>query len=403
MDEVETQYEAFPYPERDPADEARRLIEGSPSHPAEIDHYLFGGKRDWSQPFKVLFAGGGTGDGLIMLAAKFADAGYPVEIDYLDLSSASLNVAKARAEARGLTSITFHKGSILNAPDLGQYDYIDCCGVLHHLASPEDGLKALRSALKDEGGLGGMVYAPLGRRGVYALQDAFSALFDDMPLADRLTPAKAVLSTLQGEHPFKQNPNVSDHKISDAGFVDLLLHSQDRAYSIGDLAELADAGGFEIVSLLEPALYRPELYLPAKADIRDRAKALPKLDQWALAENLNGNMKTHVFYLAPKGRGISLPSPSDLKLRPVIRGGDIHKLSKQVLAQGRLKTQFGNLSKTYQLPKAAGHILAHCDGRTLSEIASATGLPMLDFIQAWRPVHDVLTDANLLCYSDGFS
>ena len=35
------QYEAYPYPARDPADEAKRLIEGSPSHLLEIDHYLF--------------------------------------------------------------------------------------------------------------------------------------------------------------------------------------------------------------------------------------------------------------------------------------------------------------------------------------------------------------------------
>ncbi len=40
MDPVRRQYETYPYPERDPADEARRLIEGSPSHPVEIDHFL---------------------------------------------------------------------------------------------------------------------------------------------------------------------------------------------------------------------------------------------------------------------------------------------------------------------------------------------------------------------------
>jgi len=46
MDAVQAQYEAFPYPARAPGDEARRLIEGSPSHPVEIDHFLFGGRRD---------------------------------------------------------------------------------------------------------------------------------------------------------------------------------------------------------------------------------------------------------------------------------------------------------------------------------------------------------------------
>ena len=36
MTRVTDQYDAYPYPERDPADEARRLITGSPSHPLEL-------------------------------------------------------------------------------------------------------------------------------------------------------------------------------------------------------------------------------------------------------------------------------------------------------------------------------------------------------------------------------
>ncbi|PIP97862.1 MAG: methyltransferase, partial [Rhodobacterales bacterium CG18_big_fil_WC_8_21_14_2_50_71_9] len=31
-----------------------RLITGSPSDPAEIDTFVFGGARDWSQPFRAL-------------------------------------------------------------------------------------------------------------------------------------------------------------------------------------------------------------------------------------------------------------------------------------------------------------------------------------------------------------
>ena len=107
MDPVKRQYETYPYPERNPADESARLIEGSPSHPVEIDHFLFGGRRDWSRPFRALVAGGGTGDGLIMLAVKLVEIGCPAEITYLDMSEASRAVAEARAAVRGLTSIRF--------------------------------------------------------------------------------------------------------------------------------------------------------------------------------------------------------------------------------------------------------------------------------------------------------
>ena len=42
------QYEAYPYPARDPAEEARRLVVGSPSHLREIDHWVFGGRSTTS-------------------------------------------------------------------------------------------------------------------------------------------------------------------------------------------------------------------------------------------------------------------------------------------------------------------------------------------------------------------
>ena len=62
-DPVRQQYELLPYPARDPREEAQRLIEGSPSHLLELNHYLYAGVRDFTQPFRALVAGGGTGDG----------------------------------------------------------------------------------------------------------------------------------------------------------------------------------------------------------------------------------------------------------------------------------------------------------------------------------------------------
>src|SRR3954466_7246618 len=116
---VRAQYEALPYPARDPRDEAKRLIVGSPSHLLEIDHYVFGGRRDWSKPFRALFAGGGTGDGAIMLAQQLADPGCPAELVHLDRSDAACKIAEARAERRGLTALGVVAGSLLDVDALG--------------------------------------------------------------------------------------------------------------------------------------------------------------------------------------------------------------------------------------------------------------------------------------------
>jgi len=94
---VRAQYEAYPYPPRDPRDEARRLVTGSPSHPLEIDHYIFAGRRDWTRPFRALVAGGGTGDACIMLAQQLVDRRCPGEVVYLDISTASRQICEGRA------------------------------------------------------------------------------------------------------------------------------------------------------------------------------------------------------------------------------------------------------------------------------------------------------------------
>ena len=47
--QLAAQYEAYPYPHRDPRDEAKRLIVGSPGHLREIDHWVFGAARPASR------------------------------------------------------------------------------------------------------------------------------------------------------------------------------------------------------------------------------------------------------------------------------------------------------------------------------------------------------------------
>ncbi len=255
MVSVQEQYEAYPYPERKPEDEKKRMVTGSPSYPEEIDHFLHGGARDWSQPFRALVAGGGTGDALIQMAQVLTSAGRPYELTYLDLSSTSRQIAEARAEMRGLTGITFHTGSLLDAADLGSFDYIDCCGVLHHLPNPAEGFAALRSALAPGGGMGFMVYAPYGRSGVYPLQEAFGALLDGLPPKARLERGREIVRKLPPGHPFRCNPNLRDHRASEAGFYDLLLHSQDQAFDVASLLQVLDDTGWQLLSFATPALY----------------------------------------------------------------------------------------------------------------------------------------------------
>jgi len=401
MDPVRRQYETYPYPERDPAEEAVRLIEGSPSHPVEIDHFLFGGKRDWSKPFRALVAGGGTGDGLIMLAVKMAEIGCPAEITYLDMSKSSRRVAEARARARGLASIRFRTGDLLEAPALGPFDYIDCCGVLHHLPEPDAGFRALAEALAPGGGMGLMVYAPYGRTGVYPLQAAFGRLLGGDEPAEQVRMARAVLEGLPDTNWFARNELLGDHRTSDAGLYDLLLHSRDRPYSVTELAGALERAGLALAGFVEPARYDPMRYLPDRPDLAERVARMGALERAALAEQLAGNIKTHVAY-ASRHSDASPAGPGRAGAVPHLRGVAPTALARQIAAKGRFSLRSDGLSFAVSIPRQAAPLIAAIGGgASLGDIAARARLDWVGFSTIWGPVHRGLTGFNLLHYSEG--
>ena len=394
-DDVKAQYEAYPYPERDPKDEARRLITGSPSLPQEMDHHLWGGARDWSKPLRFLVAGGGTGDGLVQLCQMLTTAGRPYKATYVDLSTNARQIAEARVTARNLADVRFVTGSLLEAEGLGPFDYIDCCGVLHHLPDPIAGFDALARALAPGGGMGVMVYAPLGRQGVYPLQDAFGILGQGKSPEDKLRLGKAVFAGLPEDHPFRTNRHLVDHKAGDAGFYDLLLHSQDRPFTISELLEALSDAGLELAGVPEPALYDPTSYLP---DAR-MAEGLSDGEGMQLAENLRGTMKTHVVYAVPEGAGIKPPwgQPGAI---PRLRGIDPRKLAKSIAQTGVLKLSSGGQKRSFAVPKAAASVVAEMGGKkSLGEIRQRLSWDIFAFNAAWTPAEKALAGYGLLHYS----
>jgi len=395
MSDVSAQYEAYPYPERDPRDELKRLITGSPSHPLEIDHFVFGGKRDWRKPLRALVAGGGTGDGLIQLAQILKSAGRPFEITYLDMSRSARAVAEERAALRELEGIEFVTGSLLSAPDLGRFDYIDCCGVLHHLGDPQAGFDALARALTPAGGLGFMVYAPYGRSGVYPLQEAFGELLAGFSPQEKLARAREVFARLPAGHPFRCNPHLNDHNVSDAGFYDLLLHAQDRPFAVGDLWDSLTAAGLELSSFTQPALYDPAEFLgEMEGPHNERARM-------ELAEKLRGTIRMHVGYAVGQGRGArAVAGGPDAALVPHLKGVGARALADQLARKGQLRLTLGAGKITLKLPRAAAPLVALIDGRrTLAQIAREAGLDGLAFNALWTPTGRALSGYGLLLYS----
>jgi SAM-dependent methyltransferase len=328
LPDVKAQYEQLPYPPCNPEDDRHRLMRTWLDSMAMINHYCFAGRQTFTQGFRALVAGGGTGDTTIYLAEQLRNT--DAEIVHLDLSAASIAIAQRRAAIRKLDNIRWVQQSILDIPTLGlgAFDYINCSGVLHHLADPDAGLRALRGALAPGGAIGLMVYASIGRTAIYQMQALLRLAnrgVDDDKL--RLAHAKEVLANLPPLNWYRlAGENYGDDR-SDAGIYDSLLHTQDRAYTVPELYQwLADDNGLhiELTDVHRGRYpYLPELTLaPDARQLRARLPGMPERERYALSELLMGDIMRHLMFLtagpgarAPYGQADYIPfyfhEPSD--------------------------------------------------------------------------------------------
>jgi SAM-dependent methyltransferase len=397
------QYETYPYPRRDPRDEAKRLIIGSPGHLREIDYWVLGAHRPASRPLNALIAGGGTGDATIMLAQQMARAGRAGSVTWLDRSAASLKIARERAAVRRLSNIVWEQRSLLDLPGsgLGPFDYIDCCGVLHHLPDPAEGLRALLSVLAPGGGLGLMVYAPHGRTGVYMLQDALRLLAPAAePAALRLDVAKRVMRHLPDTAWLRRNSFLDDHiNGGDAGLYDLLLNPRDRAFTVRDLHALLAGEGLAVTCWVEPARYDPIPMLPDPR-LRARVAALDPLPRAELAEALAGNVSAHIVYCVRQTEQRARANFMIDSAVPVTREGTGEALASAVQPDGTITFMIDGLRLPIALPPLAPAILRLVDGQrsvgTIASVLAERGTNAEAFGRAWHSTFVALEHINRL-------
>lgn len=311
---VRQQYEAYPFPKRDPNDETRRLEVCALDMPAKINHYCFGGGQSFGNGFEVLVAGGGTGDTTIYLAESLRD--FDARIVHLDMSATSIAIAKERATRRGLTAIEWVHDSLLDIPrlGLGSFDYINCAGVLHHLARPEEGLQALASVLADGGGMGLMVYGRYGRMDIYTVQDLLRLLqIPDEALPRRVARAIEVVEALPPYHWLFRGRSKKDVetvirelKEDESNLFDAFLHEQDRSYTVPEIYDLVENCGLHIIAFTNyrnnggilPLEYDPVFYVAGSEILQKEISERPDKERFAIAEALSGSMGLHSFYVS---------------------------------------------------------------------------------------------------------
>ena len=377
---VRNQYEDFPYPTRNPEDERERLLRIGLCELPQLNHYCHQGRQDF-KGYQALVAGAGTGDATIFLATQLAEVGG--HVTSLDLSQASSEVAKKRAEIRGLDNITWVHGSLLDLPNmnLGPFDHINCSGVLHHLEDPEAGLTALKSVLKDDGSMGIMLYATHGREGIYQMQ-AFLRLLNqnETDMDACVDNAKATIKALPATNWYKHSEHwfTDIQKFGDPGLYDLLLHSQDRAYTIPEIYEFVQNQGLNLVAFENPAdraKLKPENYL-RDPRLLQRIARIPEQDRQAVMEIFTGNLIKHSFYVSPKSNAVAqLDNLDNVPYLYGFGGESPNKVLADGLKQAKGKpVTLRDEGFSYQVvpQKHSHHILNAMDGvRTTREIFAA--------------------------------
>ncbi|MFK8040340.1 MAG: class I SAM-dependent methyltransferase [Rickettsiaceae bacterium] len=302
LPKVREHYQDYPYPGRNPEDEKKRLLQLGGEYIGELNHWLYNGKEDFQSNFRLLVAAGGTGDAIIYFAEQLKNTN--AELVYLDFSKASIEIAKKRAEVRGLKNIKWVFDSILNIPKLklGKFNYINCSGVLHHLSSPDGGIKILQESLTDNGALNAMVYGQYGRTGVYQVQELMRVVNSDIDddRALEVENAKIILQSLPKTNWYSRGAElISDvQNYGDIGIYDLLLHKQDRAYTIPQLYEFIENAGLSFVQfsdISERSALKVERYIK-NSYLLEKIKKTSKRNQQAIAELIFGSVIKHTFY-----------------------------------------------------------------------------------------------------------
>jgi 2-polyprenyl-3-methyl-5-hydroxy-6-metoxy-1,4-benzoquinol methylase len=303
--DVREHYEELPYPFRDPEKEGEEFQGADGISIDALSHYGWEGKRDLRHGARFLIAGCGTGDMAIGYAEEIIHG--DSEIVAIDFSKTSLDIAKARMKKRGLNNVTFHHMSILDLPTagLGQFDVIECSGVLHHLPDPNAGLAALAGMLKEDGLMTVMVYAQYGRMALYMVQDLMKQLMTtDTPRTRKIEIAREFLNMVPPGHWLTTNNAnfLNDMSWADgSGIYDLFLHAVDRAYTVPRIYDWVEGAGLTLVDLFgeftNSSSYNPDNYTHSST-LREIFATKSPRERHTIAELMHGHMQKHHFHAA---------------------------------------------------------------------------------------------------------
>ncbi len=289
-DVVTRQYERWRYPH--PIENLEAWIDGNwewfdPVHA----HRILWPNREYRPDLDILIAGCGTNQ-----AAVFAFTNPAAKVVAIDISQPSLDHQQYLKDKHGLWNLELHLLPIEEVSTLGlDFDLIVSTGVLHHLADPLAGMKALGGCLRQDGALAVMLYARYGRMGVELLE----SVFRDMGLSQddaSVQIVKEAISLLSPDHPVQSYIRVAqDLQTSDAALVDTFLHGRQRSYSVEECIDLVTSAELSFQGWLFKAPYYAHDLQAPPSGFYPAVNALPEDKLWSVMERVHTLNACHFF------------------------------------------------------------------------------------------------------------
>jgi SAM-dependent methyltransferase len=261
---------------------------------------------------RILDAGCGTGVGTEYLLHLNPDAA----IVGIDLSAGALAVAQERCQKSGVGAarVEFKHLSLFDVDQLaGEFNLINCVGVLHHTPEPIRGIQALAKKLAPGGLLHVFVYGELGRWEIQLVQKAIALLQGDKrgDYTDGVDIGRQIFAALPEDNRLRKREQErwSWENQRDEYFADMYVHPHEIDYNIHTVFELIDASGLEFFGFSNPRLWdqaKLDKLIGQAPALMERAQQLSDRDRYRLIELLDPQMITHYeFFL---GRS-PLPKP----------------------------------------------------------------------------------------------
>ncbi|MEA5507875.1 class I SAM-dependent methyltransferase [Halotia wernerae UHCC 0503] len=256
------------------------------------------GQKPQKQDIRILDAGCGTGvstEYLVHLNPQAAVVG-------IDLSAGALAVAKERCQRSGADRVEFHHLSLYDVEQLpGEFDLINCVGVLHHTPDPVRGIQALAKKLAPGGLMHIFVYGELGRWEIQLMQKAIALLQGDKrgDYRDGVQVGRQIFASLPENNRLvkyeKQRWSLENQR--DECFADMYVHPQEIDYNVKTLFELIDASSLEFIGFSNPGFWDLERLLSKAPELVERAKNLSDRQRYRLIELLDPEVTHYEFFL----------------------------------------------------------------------------------------------------------